>query len=103
MQKLMICAIRWIQSTPKDRAISWICPPPPASANTTRAFMTRSDGRTAARPLGHRAQWHRRLLHEEQGVEHDRLGEGDGEDRLDQDLGGRARVAADGVGGFHAD
>ena len=42
-------------------------------------------------------------LHQEQGVEHDGFGEGDGQNRLDQDLRRRAGIASHRFRGLHAD
>src|SRR5262245_7775134 len=72
--KLIICANRCGQSTPKVRATSSICPPW-ATANTAKASMA--------------------LPNQEQRVEHDRFGEGDSQDGLDHDLRGRAGVPPD--------
>src|SRR5512135_445182 len=91
----MTWARKWGQSTPKVRAISSICPPPPPGwARRRRGVMVApSKGIGTARVLAD----------EEQRVEDDRLGEGDGQDRLDEDLRGRPGVASHGVGSLHAD
>src|SRR5262249_22668613 len=44
-----------------------------------------------------------RLPDKEQGVEHDCLSEGNSQDRLHQDFGGRAWIASDRIRSFHAD
>src|SRR3954468_14471677 len=105
MQKLMICAIRCGQSTPKVRAISWTGPPPaPASAATIKKrFINRALLSVRARNEPGFAPAIYSTLHQEECVEHDGLGEGDGQNRLDQDLRRGAGVSSDGLGGFHAD
>src|SRR5204863_4379354 len=46
---------------------------------------------------------HLRLPHQEEGVEHDRFSERDGQDRLDQNLRCRARITSHCFRSFHAD
>src|SRR5580765_7862482 len=101
MPKLMIWETRCPQSTPKVRAISWIGPCASACANNTRAFIigisqTRAQGWLNPAPRGVL------LADKEQSVEHDGFGEGNGQDRLYQDLGCRARIASDRFRSFHA-
>ena len=43
------------------------------------------------------------LFHEEQGVEHDRFCEGDGQNRLDHNLRGRAGITSHRIRSPHAD
>src|SRR5208282_1005539 len=102
MQKLMIWAISCGQSTPKVRAICSICPPALTSASQTIAFMIVTPFTGAHSRLGAGAL-DAALPHEKYGVEHDRFSEGNGQDRLDQDLRGRARIAADPIRGLQAD
>jgi len=81
MQKLMIWAPRWDQSTPNVLAICAICPPSSAVANNkARVFIVishRCAGTGCINGL---------LLHQEQGIEHDRFREGNRQDGLDQDF-----------------
>src|SRR3954470_4545255 len=102
IEKLMICAIRCGQSTPKVRATS-ATGFSPASARNKKWFITlsqelrvRSGSRSAP---AFNQLLSRRRLHEEQGIEHDGFREGDGQNRLDQDLRGRARIPTDGFRG----
>src|SRR3954462_4804109 len=79
------------QSTPKVLAICEIWPSPPWAANKNKAIIEARPTRECLR------------FHQEQRIEYDRLGEGNGEDRLHQHLRRRARVAADRGRGGHAD
>src|SRR3954447_26389626 len=83
--------MRWGQSTPKVLAIceTWLSPP--WAANKNKAIIEARPTRESLR------------FHQEQRIEYDRFGEGDGEDRLHQHLRRRARVAADRARGGHAD
>ena len=90
MPKLTICATRCGQSTPNVLAI----------CSTVQRLLARLECQSmhdgdSLRPgaAGTRAQASR-LLHEEQRVEHDRFGEGDGQNRLHHDLRGRAGIAS---------
>src|SRR5947209_14074264 len=102
MEKLRIWAIRCVQSTPKILAICSICPPLFTSASKASAFMIAipfSPGHSRLASGAHDAA----LLHEENGVEHDRFSEGNGQDRLDQNFRGRAWIASDRIRSFHSD
>src|SRR5262245_29281171 len=99
MLKLMIWAVRCGQFTPKVLAISCTGPPPPACAIMTMTFIVAPPHAPGA-PPGGRAD---RSPHEEQGVEHDRFGEGDSQNRLDQDRRRRTGIASGRIGRLHAD
>src|SRR5262249_34960046 len=89
--------MRCCQSTPNVRAISWTGEPPSlAAASRIRSFIITFLG--CKRPAALRV-----LSDQEQRVEHDRFGEGNGQNRLDQYFRGGAWVASDCFGGFHAD
>src|SRR5207237_152775 len=93
MIKLKICAMRWDQSTPKVLAISSTAPvTPPACAKITKSFIEFCTlfFKPGAEPNGCRAQ---QSVNEEQSVEHDGFGEGNGQNGLDQDLGRGAGIA----------
>ena len=79
MQKLMIWAIRCGQSTPKVLAISL----------DLAAALLRHQSEERSRRVTCRAS-----LHEEEGVEHDRFREGDGQNRLHQNRRRRAGIAS---------
>src|SRR3954469_12011681 len=83
MPKLMICAPRWGQSTPKVRAICATCPSPSA-ANKRKAIITVS---LAGVRLG---------LNQKQSVKDDRFRKSDTQNGLDQYFGRCAGVAPDG-------
>src|SRR4051794_38684854 len=82
MQKLIICAPRWGQSTPKVRAICSICPPSCAAKKMKAIILA-----LTRRKL---------LLQQEQNVKHNGFREGDRENRLDENLGGGPGIPSDG-------
>src|SRR5262245_4614263 len=104
MLKLMICANRCGQSTPKVRAMSWTGPPSAAAASNTRLFILKNSGwapnEWSSAQHGRSWFW---CLDQEERVEHDRFGKSDGQNGLDQDLRRRAGIAPDRFRGFHAD
>jgi len=57
-------------------------------------------------PQSRARQWlvvRKKSFHQEQGVEHDRFGEGNGQNRLDQDFRRGAGIAADSFRSLHTD
>src|ERR1019366_4537365 len=104
MLKLMICEIRCGQSTPNMSATCFIGLTLPACASIKEEFISRKIG-----DQGRGIRWTPRpgssvpVLLKEQGVEHDRFGEGDGQDGLDQDLRRGTGIASHRFRGFHAD
>ena len=57
-------------------------------------------------PQSRARQWlvvRKKSFHQEQGVEHDRFGEGNGQNRLDQYLRRGARISSHCIRGCHAD
>jgi len=92
MPKLMHCAPRCCQSTPKVRAICATWPSSPAAANKIKAFIVAVSSVEGAEN-GRILRPHRWLLfHQEQGVEDDRFRKGNGQNRLHQNLRGRAGI-----------
>src|ERR1051325_505008 len=94
MPKLTSWARKCGQSTPKVRAIWATCPPsaPAADSSSNAVMVVPPPGRPCGASPG-----------QEQRVEDDGLREGDGQDRLHEDLGGGARIAAHGGGGGRPD
>ena len=91
MQKLMIWASRCGQSTPKVLAICATWP-------------SLCGGRQQNKGIHNLCALSRSLiLHQEQGVEHDRFSEGNGQNRLDQNLRGRAGITSHRFRSLHAD
>src|ERR1700738_608684 len=91
--KLITWERKIFQSKPKVSAVSLTMSPMVPAARMK--FIS----------LGKKADAFRRgrLLNQEQGVEHDRLRERDGQNRLHQDRCGCAGIAADGGRRAHAD
>src|SRR5437868_15421962 len=81
MPKLMICAPKCGQSTPKVRAICATSSSAANNANMIKAFICEP---AVPRPLPH----------QEQPIEDDRLSERDRQNGLNQNLRGRTGIAA---------
>src|SRR5689334_5796013 len=89
--------MRCCQSTPNVRAISWTGEPPSlAAASRIRSFIITFF--VCKRPAASDS-----LPHQEERVEHDCFGEGNGQNGLDQYFRGGAWIASDSFRGLHAD
>src|SRR5215469_14869119 len=91
MQKLMICDKNNFQFQPKVSAVSRkMSVTPPLLAATIRFINQVSGATSIASPL--------KLVNEIKRVEHDRLGQRDGQNSVHEHLCERAGIATDGAG-----